>query len=171
MGIKEEVHKVCEVQETNDEAQIKDLIAKEYIAIINIYEVYEQRSLLIKGWAFTLISGAIVFSYNYAEAYIALSILSALGSIIFWYLDTKWKQFQYYFKPRIKDIESFMRGENEVPIHPMQVHAEWYKGLYAETNKEFFKMAKRPMVSTPYIYLIMVILALLVYEQFVRFFN
>ena len=191
------------------ESEKMSILTKEYIFLMNAYEMFDQRALLIKGWAFTLISGGIGFSYVYPEGQVAILVLSLLGSIVFWYLEATWKQFQYNFTPRIKEIEEFMHSTVDVGIVPLQVYTQWMLAFHKNHNKgsdsteaipydehsttshstatisydgysryynstestpegkysQFFNStAFMPIVFTPYLYLIIVILAVLSYS-------
>ena len=147
------------------ESEKMSILTKEYIFLMNAYEMFDQRALLIKSWAFTLISGGIGFSYVYPEGQVAILVLSLLGSVVFWYLETTWKSFQYHFTPRIQDIETFMRGEAVIEINPLQIHTQWFVAFRANHTKGFYRTSNMPIVRTPYLYLIIVILAVLGHSQ------
>ncbi len=146
-----------DVNESDKFNAIKD----EYLFLMNAYESMDQRALLIKGWALTLIPSGIGFSYVYPIAQIPMLVLCLLASGVFWYLETTWKSFQYHFQARIQDIEAFARGEGDINLHPMQTFTRWFEAFHKTHRKRFMDNATMPIVFTPYLFLIIVIAVLL----------
>lgn len=106
------------------------LLKEEYFKLQDQYEDYDRRALQIKGW----IGGG-------AVAVLALGIggttfqngifllLIATISATFWYLETKWKLFQYALSDRIRIIEAHFRQDEEIlfkdPV-PLQIYNWWF---------------------------------------------
>lgn len=77
----------------------RDYLKEEYFMLQDQYEGYDQRALQIKGWvgAGAIAGMAIGLDPNKSLDGL-LWIVIALLSGCFWYLEAKWKVFQYAFK-------------------------------------------------------------------------
>ena len=112
----------------------------EYLLLQNQYEDFDRRSLTIKGWVASGAGAALAISFNttYRLA-VCLPLFVALMAVVFWYLEAKWKVFQYSLADRIRTIEAFFRDDPDKPDSnpaPFQIYHAWYKS-YAEDKPLF----------------------------------
>jgi len=125
----------------------------EYFKLQDQYENYDARALQIKGWiAGGSIAGlALGISSDPDSMRLILLVVISI-SLCFWYLESKWKMFQYAMSDRIRVIEAHFRNDNEILIKdpaPLQIYNWWFKSyvkdepIYKhETNRPQSKMAR-----------------------------
>ena len=102
-----------------------DLLAKEYFQLQTIFEQFDDRALLIKGWSITVTLALLVKAVELKSATIAG--LSAGAACVFWLIEAMWKSFQKGFVPRMEQIESAFRASDpEISIeYPLQIYSMW----------------------------------------------
>ncbi|MCV6620948.1 MAG: hypothetical protein OIF51_04260, partial [Cellvibrionaceae bacterium] len=157
----------------------RDYLKEEYFKLQDQYEQYDNRALQIKGWiAAGAIAGIAIGFEDGKSADGMLWVIIAVLSACFWYLETKWKQFQYALGDRIQVLEAYFRGDQEIIIkdpEPLQIYNWWFKS-YANDEpiypyeREFRPRKKlvrlwvagmQPFVMLPYSLIIAVCIVLL----------
>jgi hypothetical protein len=142
-----------------DESESQSLLKDEYLLIQNQYEDYDRRALTIKGWigggATALLALSITTSSQLA---FIIPIFVATIAIVFWYLETKWKMFQYAHRERLTLIEAYFRGEHQ-KLHPFQIYTAWFPA-YSQLN--FWNTGQQPFVACLYVTIILASLLSLV---------
>ena len=158
----------------------RDYLKEEYFKLQDQYEDYDRRALQIKGWIGAGAIAGIAIGLDDTKSgsgsiWILISILTAC----FWYLEAKWKVFQYSLADRIRVIEGFFRNEKEPTLdelRPLQIYNWWYKSYLEdkpiyEYEKEhrpkplIYRIAKAALhdyVMFPYLIIILVCLAMLI---------
>jgi hypothetical protein len=133
-----------ELSETDRRAFLKD----EYLLLQNQYEDFDRRSLTIKGWVASGAAAALAisFSTNYRLS-VLIPVFVTVIALVFWYLEAKWKLFQYALADRIRVIEAYFRDDTNKPEAnpaPFQVYHYWYKS-YAKDEPIFeYERTYRP---------------------------
>ena len=94
-----------ELSDPERRAFLKD----EYLLLQNQYEDFDRRSLTIKGWVASGAAAALAisFSTSYRLSILIPVFVSAIA-LVFWYLEAKWKLFQYALADRIRVIEAYL---------------------------------------------------------------
>jgi hypothetical protein len=110
------------------EAERRSLLRDEYNLLQNQYDAFDGRALVIKGWigSGAITALAISFTANGRLLYI-VPIFVIIVALVFWYLETKWKMFQYALRARIVDVEGYFRGEKP-DLNPLQIYSTWVDG-------------------------------------------
>lgn len=147
------------------EDQKIQLLKDEYLKLQEIYEDFDHRSLTIKGWAITICLGGIAVGFE--KENFPLLVISGIASLLFWWVEARWKTFQYAYSYRIRQIEGFFRGdENKKDLLPLQIYNSWFKayayGVDPHTDKNdkktplqrTFRNARLAVVYTPYLYIL-----------------
>lgn len=169
-------------EETKMEQWQRDYLKDEYLKLQDQYEDYDRRALQIKGWIGAGALTAIAIGLDPQKSgngimWVTICILS-LG---FWYLEAKWKVFQYAIADRIRLIEAHFRGEQELLIkelQPLQIYNWWFKSysqdcpIYDYEDKyrpkplksRIWSAAFQDFVMLPYILIIIICLCLLAYQ-------
>jgi len=133
-----------DLNETERRVFLKD----EYLLLQNQYEDFDRRSLTIKGWVASGAAAALAISFNtsYRLSFL-IPVFVAVIAVVFWYLEAKWKLFQYALADRIRVIEAYFRDDPEKPEAaptPFQVYHSWFKS-YAKDEPIFeYERAFRP---------------------------
>jgi hypothetical protein len=113
-----------------DEKDRRQLLKEEYFFIQSQYEDFDKRSLQIKGWISAGSIAAIAVGFTSASKFaFLLPIFVAIIAGVFWYLEARWKLFQYAFQPRIRVIEAYFRNDPDVLVKnpdPLQVFHWWF---------------------------------------------
>jgi hypothetical protein len=133
-----------ELNDTDRRSFLKD----EYLLLQNQYEDFDRRSLTIKGWVATgaVAALAISFSTNYRLS-VLLPIFVIVIALVFWYLEAKWKLFQYALADRIRIIEAYFRDDPNKPEAmpaPFQIYHTWYKSYAKDEPIYDYERAYRP---------------------------
>jgi hypothetical protein len=152
----------------------------EYLMLQNHYEDFDRRSLTIKGWVATGAIAALALSFNTSYAFaVTIPVFVATVSIIFWYLETKWKMFQHALSDRIRVIEAYFRADVNMPVRqpaPFQTYNYWFRSYVADEPIYDYERAFRPKSMTrrfwstaahPFVNCLYVILILLSMISFV----
>src|SRR4051812_2684207 len=86
-----------------DDQNRNSFLKDEYLLLQNLYEDFDRRSLTIKGWVAAGAIAALGLSFNISYSFAAIIPgFVVIISFIFWYLETKWKMFQYALTDRIR---------------------------------------------------------------------
>jgi hypothetical protein len=101
----------------------------EYLYLQNMFEDFDRRSLVIKGWMSAGSLAALAFAFGQdtrtrQDVWLVLALFSAC----FWYLEWRWKTFQWALGPRIKLIEDYFRAREagrQTSLAPFQVYEAW----------------------------------------------
>ncbi|MEP6818368.1 MAG: hypothetical protein ABJA18_02470 [bacterium] len=99
-----------------------DLLKSEYLHIQGVIESFDSRVLSIKTWSVTTGLTGIGAAFSTHSKYVLL--LATLSSLMFWYIEGRWKTFQYAYGFRASDIEYYFSGDNP-DIVPMQIRHTW----------------------------------------------
>jgi hypothetical protein len=112
--------------------QLRAFLKDEYGILQRLYEDFDQRSLTIKGWISFASVAAIALGLDKSKSpggEIWLIVAIVCGCI--WYLEARWKTFQYAFRNRIRTIEAFFRNDPEITVRsiaPFQIYESWFDG-------------------------------------------
>jgi hypothetical protein len=100
----------------------------EYVLLQNQYEAFDQRSLTIKGWISAGSIGAIAVGLSGKTPHGELIWpVTALLALCFWYLEARWKTFQYALRDRICLIEKiFHKHFGSAELAPFQIFRAWF---------------------------------------------
>lgn len=139
----------------------ENLLKEEYFFLQQAYEDFDRRALLIKGWSVTLSLGGIAIAFQ--EGSIQILILSGLVALLFWVLEAMWKLFQYCNSVRIREIESYFRGDIEY-LTPLQAYSTWFK-TFQESKSWGYEISQNMLlgpVVIPHAPAVVVVLSLTV---------
>lgn len=143
------------------------LLKEEYFKLQDQYEDYDRRTLTIKGWVASGSIAALALSYSDSHdktVFVSISVLMISSS--FWYLEAKWKLFQYALRHRIRSIEAYFKGEEDKlengPIFPLQMYSQFFFAyrkelkLYKSDQRasgavSLWQVARQGFVSMPYL--------------------
>jgi hypothetical protein len=110
------------------------------------------RLMTIKGWGATVAIAAIGLGF-YQNSY--LWLFAAGASVIFWYLESTWKVYQYNYGSRIKTLESAFRKNKFSEIAPFQISKSWWAAdnqVREETGQlPFLTTMFKPSVLVPHV--------------------
>jgi uncharacterized membrane protein len=105
------------------DAKIKtELLKAEYLHIQNTIESFDSRVLSIKTWSVTTGLTGIGAAFSAHSKHVL--IIAACGSLIFWFIEARWKTFQYAYHSRAWKIERYFSGDDPDVI-PFQIQTEW----------------------------------------------
>lgn len=124
-----------------------ELLEKEYFHLNQVVESFDAKSLTIKAWNVTLagsLGGAGAFTQQYE-----LLLFAAIASLLFWFIDTYWKNFQYANYRRIGQIEAYLAGETE-SIDCFQIASTWYASYSTHARRRFYRIMFWPHVVLPH---------------------
>ena len=96
---------------------LREDLAKEYYALVNVVSEYDGRLLVIKGWSVTLSLASLGLGFQ--QQHYALFGLGAATALGFWFLDFLMKTFQLRYYGRMRDIEVAAYLINAVPLEGM----------------------------------------------------
>lgn len=149
----------------------------EYILLQNQYEDFDKRSLTIKGWIASGSVAALSISLGQnIKTPELVPVFVIIISLVFWYLETKWKMFQYALSYRIRIIEAHFRNDPDVIVKspaPFQIYHSWFESyagdlpLYAyekrprSSLRRHWEVARQPFVALLYITIIIISLVTL----------
>ena len=104
-----------------------DYLRDEYLHLQNVYEDFDRRALTIKGWAVTVCIAGIGVGFEVRNSS-TVWILSGFAATLFWWLEAKWKTYQYAHSLRIRIIEGYFRGDaDKQDIVPLQIYSSWFR--------------------------------------------
>lgn len=133
-----------------DREQLNQFLGSEYLELQSQYEDFDRRSLTIKGWISAGSIAAIAIGLD-SQGDASSKIWPVIGAITicFWYLETKWRSFQYALRGRIKEIEAHFRNDKNAELNsPFQIYNSWFK--YHGNEMSFWKIALQSFVMLPY---------------------
>jgi hypothetical protein len=144
----------------------RDFLKDEYFKLQDQYEEYDSRALQIKGWigAGSVAGLAIGLNPDNSDGGIVWILISAI-SACFWYLEAKWKLFQYALRGRIKLIEAYFRSGNgqlkdsDNEPAPLQIYESWFE-YYDSSLRSLFWAAGQSFVHLPYSLIILICLVM-----------
>lgn len=151
---------------TMDDLERDKFLKEEYFKLQDQYEDYDRRSLTIKGWVSAGSAAALVTASQNRSGYNGYLLLfgTMLFSCCFWYLETRWKTFQYATQPRIKEIESHFRGEISLEV-PLQIFSKWNTAyIPLKTWSAFAHAGLQDFVIFPYLLIEILCLASLIFS-------
>jgi hypothetical protein len=170
------------------EEQLITFFRDEYLLLQNQYEDYDKRSLAIKGWVTSGVVTALALSLNAQfPTSLFIALIVAFVILIAWYTETYWKLFQYGFADRIRIIEAYFRGEEDILIKdlkPFQIYHWWFKSYVADEPiysyeslpgkkqrsrsvfRRFWIVAFKQFVFLPYLPLLFLCIVCVVYVIF-----
>lgn len=160
-----------------------DYLKEEYFKLQDQYEDYDRRALQIKGWigGGAIAALALGIGIETFEKGILLFIISIVA-ICFWYLETKWKLFQYSLSDRIRIIEAYFRDDEEILFKnpkPLQIYNWWFKTYSKDEpifpyerkfrprsiTKRYIEAGLQTFVHLPYSLIIIACIALYVLKR------
>ncbi len=128
-----------------------DLLTQEYLAIFQVYESYNDQSLIIKGWSVTVGMAALIAAYASKPAErpgTILVVLAACSVLPFYLTDAIWKAVQEGYHLRLLDIEgAIARGTS---IDALQMFTTWSQKFHLGPA-EFLAAAVNPTVMLPHL--------------------
>ena len=164
--------------QVNNDAFLKD----EYLKLQDQYEDYDRRALQIKGWIGTAAIAGFTLGIDASRNIDSRTLLSiSLVALCFWYLEAKWKTFQYATSDRIRIIEAHFRGDSDILLKnpkPFQIYSSWYSSFindlpiyqYEEETrptsqtKRLFESARQSFVHLPYSLIIAICLSMFLWQ-------
>ncbi|GEM_PF-1188857 len=128
--------------------QDNTFLKDEYLKLQDQYEDYDRRALIIKGWIGAGAVAGFALGTN-ADKHVTFFTLFAIASIAlcFWYLEAKWKTFQYAISDRIRIIEAHFRQDQDVFIKepkPLQIYHWWFKSYSQDEPIYSYENIYRP---------------------------
>ena len=132
--------------ELSPEKQL-ELLEKEYFHLNHVVENFDAKSLTIKAWNVTLagsLSGAGAFTQHYE-----LLFFAACASVLFWFIDTYWKNLQFAHYQRIGEIEAYFAGRAE-HTGCFKISESWSKSYRFKPHKRFYRIMFYPHVVLPH---------------------
>ncbi len=133
-----------------DEKEKREFLRDEYLLLQNQYEDFDRRSLTIKGWAATgAIAGSALGLNAPTKIAFFVPIYVAIIAIVFWSIEAAWKVFQYALNDRIRIIEAYFRGEEEILLEfkdpmPFQIYHSWFRAFTKDPPIYRYEETKRP---------------------------
>ncbi len=129
----------------------RDYLKEEYFKLQDQYEDYDKRALQIKGWIGAGSIAGIAIGLDPGKSangliWILISILSGC----FWYLEAKWKVFQYAISDRIRMIEAYFRDEESIlvkDLKPLQIYHWWFKSYSKDKPLYPYEESTRPRLK------------------------
>ena len=136
--------------------QVRGFLKDEYFKLQDQYEDFDRRSLMIKGWvsagaAIALVAGMSGERSFAPQQWLVIAILVAC----FWFLEARWKQFQYATRGRIVELEAFFRNEGGPQPKPLQIYQRWF-ATYRDpkTRVALWRCAFQDFVMLPYVLIV-----------------
>ena len=133
----------------------RGFLKDEYLKLQDQYEDFDRRSLTIKGWVSAGAAVAFASGFKASEPFGAATWLAiAALALSFWYLEARWKQFQYALAGRIQTLEAYFRGETPEPP-PLQMYKFWFDSYGKSTNRsDLWAAARQDFVMLPYVLIV-----------------
>ena len=140
--------------------QDRGFLKDEYLKLQDQYEDFDRRSLTIKGWVSAGAAVAIVAGLR-ADAPFGTAqwIAVAAFALTFWYLEARWKQFQYALAGRLQELERYFRDGSPEP-RPLQIYSSWFAHYRQATRRSgLWRAAFQDFVMLPYLVIVLVCVA------------
>jgi hypothetical protein len=126
-----------------------DALKAEYFQLQKNYEDFDGRILQIKSWASLLTLGGVAAGLK--EKSVGFLLVTICAAAYLWFLEARWKSFQYCYSARIEKLERYFRGEHPEEIRPLQIFTSWvHEWQYQRTREALRKIATEPFVMVPY---------------------
>lgn len=157
--------------------ELRRLLKDEYLKLQDSYDSFDHRALTIKGWISAGSAAAIALSLDKTgEVRYGILLSLIVLSLTFWYLEARWKTFQWALRGRIRYLEQCFRGDvtSLRAVHPLQIHSHWNQtdppqpGPIAEGSRDSNKLSRtlaalrEDFVMLPYVIIILLCAGLLV---------
>jgi hypothetical protein len=130
------------------DAERRGFLKDEYLLLQNQYEDFDRRSLTIKGWVASGAAAALAISFSTSyRLSVLIPMFVAIIATVFWYLEAKWKLFQYALADRIRVIEAYFRDDPNKPDplpSPFQVYSSWYRSYAKDEPIYDYEKEYRP---------------------------
>ena len=141
---------------------VRDYLKDEYFKLQDQYEEYDSRALQIKGWigAGSVAGLAIGLDPTKSGSGLIWIVISAIAAC-FWYLEARWKLFQYALRGRIRLIEEYFRsgagtsGRPTKAPEPLQMYKSWFEN-YNSSFQSLRWAALQSFVHLPYSLIILI---------------
>lgn len=135
-----------------DEDKRRGYLKDEYQILQSQYEDFDRRSLTIKGWVSAATIAAIALGVDksknpHGEIWLLIAIVTACV----WYLEARWKMFQYALSDRIRIIEAYFRDEPNILIKnpdPFQIYNWWFLSYAKDEPIYEYEKKYRPQTHT-----------------------
>lgn len=122
---------------------------REYYHLQDIVDRFDERSLKIKSWSVT--SCGVALGFGVTEHQPLLFCVAALGSLVFWYLETLWKTMQGMIIDRSNNIEAMLAQPSAVYPGPKIGHTFTTGFRDGSYWRRFRRTANYPNVRMPHI--------------------
>jgi hypothetical protein len=122
------------------------LLKDEYLLLQRFYEDFDGRIVTIKGWSVTVGMVAIGGGF-YQSRY--LWLFASAAALVFWFVESLWKSFQYMYGPRIEAIEAAFRKDEFSNIVPLQIYSSWFK-VFEKRGFGFWENVRIGIVAFPH---------------------
>jgi len=129
--------------------QRMQFLKDEYFFLQSTYEDFDRRALTIKSWAIPAYVAGIAVAYDRGEPLIWEAL--AVAAAVFWYIEAKWKVFQYAYQGRIRELEAgFAEPSRLNDIAPLQITRHWFAD-YRTGKSRLPAVACQPFVALPHL--------------------
>jgi hypothetical protein len=136
------------MSESDPTSRLRDDLKAEYLRLQQNYEDFDGRILTIKSWGSLLTAGGLAVGYKETE--IGVLVVTIATALYLWFLEARWKTFQYCYTDRIKLLESFFRDET-VEVKPFQIFTSWIEVWQRMMKRSFLiEVSMAPFVMIPY---------------------
>jgi hypothetical protein len=125
-----------------------EVLKSEYLMLQEAYQDIDKQGFTIKGWSITVAAGAVGAGLiNGQEMLLWLGFIS---SLVFWFLEAKWRGQLHFYRTRIIQIEErFVNGEC-LKLTPLQLYSEWEKE-YNQVGSQTWKYICKSFTFLPHI--------------------
>lgn len=100
-----------------------EYLRDEYLQLQKIIEDFDARALTVKAWSVTLSAAGIVTAY--IEGNPTILLIAGASAVVFWLIEAMWKNNQYAFYRRVKEIETYFREPAGRVFEPFQIATSW----------------------------------------------
>ncbi len=128
--------------------QTANFLRDEYLLLQNQYEDYDRRSIAIKGWVSSGAIAALALGLSDTGPNpVAIHLITTTIVSMVWYLEVRWKLFQYALSDRIRVLEAHFRQDEEVLVKdpaPFQIYHWWFRSYANDEPIYQYEAAFRP---------------------------
>ncbi|MCE8429258.1 MAG: hypothetical protein J5U19_12815 [Candidatus Methanoperedens sp.] len=133
----------------------ESLLKDEYLFLQESYDNVDRKCLDIKGWNITLSAALIAAGFQFhAENLFAVT---ALASMIFWYMEAFYRGLTFFVRNRIEQIEIVFQNGNCKSEKPLQIYSSWDK-LFKKEGKQTLKYLFKGHVVLPHLFIMIICL-------------
>lgn len=132
--------------------RLPEQLQAEYLFLQGVYEDFDKRALTIKSWSTVLILGGIGAGLERANPW--LVALATAAALIIWFLEAKWKVFQYCYAKRIVEIEGYFRNPEAAEITPFQIYEKWFEEWRSPAGPKIWETAILSVVFVPHLLIV-----------------